>query len=82
MSKKSIIETIRRIDESIGSETDIENLKGLSIKELRDILKKDYDESEVFEYKASNKSNKNKNTKVASLRSSKDKKFMGHTGRA
>ena len=81
MSKKSIIETIRRIDESIGSETDIENLKGLSIKELRDILKKDYDESEVFEYKASNKSNKNKNTKVASLRSSKDKKFMGHTGR-
>ena len=28
------------------------------------------------------KKTKTKNTKVASLRSSKDKKFMGHTGRA
>ena len=27
------------------------------------------------------KKTKKKNTKVASLRSSKDKKFMGHTGR-
>jgi len=42
----------------------------------------DADAEEMFEkLMLSKKKTKKKNTKVASLRSSKDKKFMGHTGR-
>ena len=38
-------------------------------------------EVETQTEKYAKKKTKKKNTKVASLRSSKDKKFMGHTGR-
>ena len=40
-------------------------------------------ETEKYDYdpKSAKKKTKKKNTVIASLRSSKDKKFMGHTGR-
>jgi hypothetical protein len=58
---------------------EIDTLKEMSTQDLRDVYKK------IFIEDAKNKTNKlktkEKETKVASLRSSKDKKFTGHTGR-
>ena len=64
-------------DESGGAVIggDIDRLKEMDIDDLRDTYKEIYNED------AKKKSPTKKNTKVASLRSPKDKKFMGHTGR-
>ena len=64
-------------DESGGAVIggDIDRLKEMDIDDLRDTYKEIYNED------AKKKFSKKKNTAMASLRSSKDKKFNGHTGR-
>ena len=64
-------------DESGGAVIggDIDRLREMDIDDLRETYK------EIYHEDAKKKSNKKKTTKVASLRSSKDKKFIGHTGR-
>ena len=74
MSKRSLIKEILEIESDMGMDSDIERLKELEIDDLEEILK-GYPESGY----ASKKKTKKKTTKVASLRSSKDKKFQGHT---
>jgi hypothetical protein len=51
-------------------------------KDYLDTIKEVEMETEKYDYDLAKTKTKTKNTKVASLRSSKDKKFMGHTGRA
>jgi len=80
MSKRSLIKEILEIESDMGMDSDIERLKELEIDDLEEILK-GYPESGY----ASKKKTENKSTKFASsslqgqLRSSKDKKFQGHT---
>ena len=74
MSKKSIIDKIVKIENEYGIPTDKDRLLELDIDELKDILKSLPESGGMAKKKT-----KKKNTKVASLRSSKDKKFSGHT---
>ena len=73
---EKLLSRIKRLELQLGTgssrgDADIKDEIGEVRQQLRDI---GWDE-------AKKKSPKKKNTKVASLRSSKDKKFMGHTGR-
>ena len=61
------------LPETDSRDLDNEHIKQILLEEGPDLYFDSRDEAK--------KSPKKKNTKVASLRSSKDKKFMGHTGR-
>ena len=72
---EKLLSRIKRLELQLGTDSsrgdaDIKDEIGEVRQQLRDI---GWDEAK--------KKTKKKNTKVASLRSSKDKKFMGHTGR-
>jgi len=60
------------LPETDSRDFDDEHIKQILLQEGPDLYFDSRDEAK--------KSNKKKNTKVASLRSSKDKKFKGHTG--
>ena len=78
LGKREIIRQIMLFDDESGGAViggDIDRLKEMDIDDLRDTYKEIYNED------AKKKSPKKKNTVMASLRSSKDKKFNGHTGR-
>ena len=78
LGKREIIRQIMLFDDESGGAViggDIDRLREMDIDDLRETYK------EIYHEDAKKKSNKNKTTKVASLRSSKDKKFIGHTGR-
>tara|TARA_A100000172_G_scaffold70673_1_gene51114 strand:+ start:277 stop:525 length:249 start_codon:yes stop_codon:yes gene_type:complete len=78
LGKREIIRQIMLFDDESGGSViggDIDRLKEMDIEDLRDTYR------EIYNEEAKKKSSTKKNTKVASLRSPKDKKFMGHTGR-